>query len=120
MKMDINFVQSCMCSMIDPQQTTGAESDCFISDLLSGLFVGGSAPQVVNSTDLTPSCEPNTDTDDGYCTIVLESATIVFDGNVTATTANYTPFPAFCINGSLTRQCVEGVWVDENIIQKSK
>ena len=108
---------------VDPQEFTEGdpESDCYISDLIPEVSVGSSKRQTVNETDLVPPpCKPNIDVDDITCTILLDNVAIVFDGNLTATTANYTPFPAFCINGSLSRQCVEGVWVDENIIQASK
>ena len=93
-----------------------AESDCFISDLIPEITVS-TKRQTINETGLTPPCEPN-DADDETCTIVLDSVAIIFDGNLTATTAKYTPFAAFCINGSLSRRCVEGVWVDESIIQE--
>ena len=75
--------------------------------------------QTINEMGLTPPCEPN-DADDETCTIVLDSVTVVFDGNLTATTAKYIPFAAFCISGSLSRRCVEGVWVDESIIQEGE
>ena len=104
----------------DLQETSEAESHCFISDLIPEISVGTSKRETMNETDLTPPCEPNTE-DDGTCTIILDNvAIIIFDGNLTATTANYTPFADFCIDGSLSRQCVFGIWVDDNIIRESK
>ena len=99
------------------QDDTTSSSECSISDLIPGLTLSMRDETTGNDTLLTPPCEPNED-DDGTCTIVLDNAIIIFDGNLTATMANYTPFAAYCINGSLSRRCIEGVWVDENIIQE--
>ena len=114
----------CSCSInnvlgADLQETDEAESHCFISDLIPEISVGTSKRETMNETDLIPPCEPNTE-DDGTCTIILDNVAIIFDGNLTATTANYTPFADFCIDGSLSRQCVFGIWVDDNIIRESK
>jgi hypothetical protein len=108
---------SLILTSVDLQETSEAESHCFISDLIPEISVGTSKRETMNETDLIPPCEPNTE-DDSTCTIVLDNVAIIFDGNLTATIANYTPFPDFCINGSLSRECVFGIWVDDNIIRE--
>ena len=86
-------------------------SDCPLPDLLSGV-------PSANTTDIS-LCNPD-EKPSGTCSILFEEGSVTYNGSSSGSIATYNVTDAYCVNTTMQRECVAGMWINEVILERGK
>ena len=80
-------------------------SDCPLPDLLGG-FLSVTESEV-------PLCDPS-----GMCTVEFTGGSVTYNGNSSGSIAFYNVTESYCLNSTMTRECVAGMWINDVLLER--
>ena len=89
------------------------DNDCPLSELLSGFPSADSS-----TTFLSSMCDPAQEPG-GTCTVNFEGGSLTYNGNSSGSIAFYNVSSAYCLNDTGSRECQDGMWTNDVIMEKS-